>query len=232
MTTRSNTDVAYAEFYLQIRKTQEDRWQSIPSEAIFVQDVPAKAKDLYSAGMKVIDVNEADGVAKLTTRYEAFPTYYDALIKLGHYYFTKNNYEKAYPYFLRAVDVNHRSYVGYYSCAYSFYRMNQLPAAIEAAKAAVLLNSGDYRAQLLYGTVLRLKGDFADAESALLKAKSLNAKKNPDVYLQLSLLHNRMARNKEAADELEEYLKLTPDNPDRKKLKDTIDRLRAGAKSS
>ncbi|MGI9036769.1 MAG: tetratricopeptide repeat protein, partial [Pyrinomonadaceae bacterium] len=80
---------------------------------------------------------------------------------------------------------------------------------------------------LLYGTLLRLNGDYQEAEKVLLKAKSLAKKPNPEISWQLALLYNKLKRNKEAANELETYLKIYPDSPDKKKVEDLIAKLKA-----
>ncbi|MEP6945513.1 MAG: tetratricopeptide repeat protein [Acidobacteriota bacterium] len=230
-TTRGNSDVAFVEFYLREKKRPEDSWQDVSPGTIFVQEIPTTAKELYNSGLKLIGTNEAEGLVKIESSLNEFPNYYDALIRLGQYYVGKGEFAKASPYITRAVDVNPRSFVGYYLAGYSYYRLNQIPAAIAAAKTAVTLNAGDCLANLVYGTVLRIDGDYKNSEVYLLKARSLDKKDRAEIHWQLSLLYNRLSRNKDAADELEIYLKLNPDSPDKQKIKDTIALLRAKAAS-
>jgi Flp pilus assembly protein TadD len=80
---------------------------------------------------------------------------------------------------------------------------------------------------LLLGTVLRLNGNNEMAEKALLKAKALSPKPNPEIHWQLSLVYNRMKRNEDAAVQLETYLQILPDAPNRQQVMDTIAKLRA-----
>ena len=78
----------------------------------------------------------------------------------------------------------------------------------------------------------RINGDYAEAEKALLKAKSLSEATAPvsEVHWQLALLYEKMARYKDSADELERFLKLAPKTPDAEKIKKLIADLRAKAK--
>ena len=106
---------------------------------------------------------------------------------------------------------------------------NRGSAALEAAKATVFLVPGSMEAHLLYGTLLRLTGSYTEAEAALLKANSLAKKMNSEVHWQLSLLYNRLNRTQDTISELETFLKLEPDSPDKNKIRDMITKLRASA---
>jgi tetratricopeptide (TPR) repeat protein len=139
-------------------------------------------------------------------------------------------YEKGYPHLLKAVDINPRSSSTYYSLGYTFYQMKQYPAALEAARATTVLLPASVEAQLLYGTLLRITGSYAEAEKALLLANSLAKKSNAETHWQLSLLYNRLNRTQDTIDELETFLKLVPDSPDKKKIRDMIAKLKSSAK--
>src|SRR5204863_7272586 len=120
-------------------------------------------------------------------------------------YVSRRNYDKAYPYLLKAIDVNQRSAPTYYSLSYVFYQLKQYPAALEAARATTHLAPASVDAQLLYGTVLRITGSYAEAATTLLKANSLAKKMNAEVHWQLSLLYNRLNRTQGSIDELETF---------------------------
>jgi len=109
--------------------------------------------------------------------------------------------------------------------------LNHREEARDAARAATILQSNSVNAQLLYGTLLRLDRSYEEAEKALLQAKKLS-KDTPvaEVYWQLALLYNRLGRNKEAADELESYLKIQPEARDKKEIQVLISKLRKDGK--
>jgi tetratricopeptide (TPR) repeat protein len=110
--------------------------------------------------------------------------------------------------------------------AFAFYQLKQYPAALEAAKATTMLAPGSIDAQLLFGTLLRITGNYTEAETVLLKANSLAKKMNAEVHWQLSLLYNRLNRNQDTIDELETFIKLVPDSPDKNKIREMIAKLR------
>lgn len=222
----SRSDTVFVDFYLRIDKRASDIAEENPPEAIFIQDVPQEARKLYKEGISNLEKNQSEGLTKIEEAIKIFPDYFDALGRLGREFISRKNYSKAYPYLLKAIDLNPRSFSSYYSLSYAFYQLEEIPAALTAAKAAVFLNANSVNTQLLYGTLLRINGNYKDSEKTLLKAKSLAKKPNAEIHWQLSLLFNKLKRNTEAANELETYLKILPNTPDKKKIQDLISKLR------
>ena len=99
------------------------------------------------------------------------------------------------------------------------YNLKQLPDAIESLRRAVSLNNKSINANLYLGTLLRHSGQLDEAETYLKQANFLAAAKVPDAHWQLALLFNQLKRFKEAADELELFLKVQPDARDADKIK-------------
>lgn len=227
---RSSNDTAYVDFHLRYVSRGREASNEMSHEVVFVQEVPPAAKKLYEEGVAVLDKNQEKGLAKLESAVGLFPNYFDALYGLGKAYNSQKNYEKAYPYLLKAIDINPRSYSSYYSLGYAFYQLKQYPAALEAAKATTTLVPDSIDAQLLYGTVLRIAGNYSEAEKSLMKADTLAKKLNSEVHWQLALLYNRLNRAQETIDELETYLKLVPDTPDKAKIQAMMAKLRESAK--
>ena len=227
--TTSNNDVDYVDINLRYDKRSRGPETDLPPGVIFVQNVPAAARTAYLKGTADFGKDQEKGLEEIEEALKIFPTYFDALTWLGKEYVSRRNYEKAYPYLLRAIDINPRSPSTFYSLGYAFYQMKQYPAALEAAKATTILVPGSIDAQLLYGTILRITGSYAEAETALLKANSLAKKMNAEVHWQLSLLYNRLNRNQDTIDELETFMKLVPNSPDKNKIRDMIAKLRTSA---
>ncbi len=222
-----SNDVIFVEFVLRLDKRFAKPVSEKPPEAIFAQDIPPDAKKSYSMGVSILDKNDPSGVTDLEKAIAMFPTYFDALSRLGKEYLIRSDFENAYPYLIRAIDVNPRSYSSFYGLGYSFYKLNKIAAGLTAAEACTILSPEAAAGHLLYGTLLRLDSKLPEAEKELIKAKTLNKRPNPEIHWQLSLLFNRMKRNKETIAELETFLKLSPDAPDKKKIEDMIVKLKA-----
>jgi regulator of sirC expression with transglutaminase-like and TPR domain len=73
---------------------------------------------------------------------------------------------------------------------------------------------------------LRQTSKLDEAEASLRKADQLADSKLPDAHWQLALLFNQLKRYKEAADELEIFLKVQPDARDAELIKKLIKKLR------
>jgi tetratricopeptide (TPR) repeat protein len=224
--TRNNSDVNYVDINLRYDQRNRGPEVDVPTGVIFVQDIPPDARTSYLKGISDFAKEPEKGLSEIEEAVRIFPNYFEALNWLGKEYVSRRNYEKAYPYLLRAIDVNQRSAPTYYSLSYAFYQLKQYPAALEAARATTLLVPASVHAQLLYGTILRITGSYAEAETALLKANSLAKKMNAEAHWQLSLLYNRLNRNQETINELEAFLLLVPNSPDKNKIRDMIAKLK------
>jgi tetratricopeptide (TPR) repeat protein len=74
--------------------------------------------------------------------------------------------------------------------------------------------------------LLRQASKLDEAETYLKQANRLSESKLPDVHWQLALLFNQLKRYKEAADELELFLKVQPDSRDKEMIQKLIQQLR------
>jgi tetratricopeptide (TPR) repeat protein len=225
-TTRNSNDTAYVDFHLRYDTRGREAATELSHEVVFVQEVPPAAKKIYEEGLAIFAKNQEKGLAKLEEAVNLFPTYFDALHLLGKTYVSHQSYEKGYPYLLKAIDVNPRSYTSFYSLGYAFYQLKKYPAALEAAKATTALVPDSIDAQLLYGTILRIVGDYAEAEKALVKADTLAKRMNSEAHWQLALLYNRLNRTQDTINELETFLKLVPDSPDKPRIQAMMAKLK------
>jgi Tfp pilus assembly protein PilF len=205
--------------------------QATPSAAkpgvVFAQDVPEQARLQYQKAAELLQKGRRqEGVAALSKAIEIYPQYFDALELLGSEYVKQQEYEHAIPPLQKALEINTRAYFSWYSLGVAQYNLKQLPAAVESLRRAVALNQKSINANLWLGTLLRHSGRLDEAETYLKQANFLGEAKVPDAHWQLALLFNQLKRFKEAADELELFLKVTPDARDADEIKKLIQRLR------
>jgi len=217
-------DTVQRDFLLRPKKSR-----SVSSTgAIFVQEIPEEAKTVYEKAVSDIERNNlTDGVAGLENALKLFPNYYLALERLGLIYTTQQKFEKALDVFGKAVTVNSRSFNGWYGLSCAHYALHQSDAAIEAAQKAVNLNSSSDDAFLVLGLSLRQAKRYEEAEKPLKQADKLTKGLSPDVHWHLALLYAKnLNRPREAADELELYLKTTPDSSQADNIKKLIKKYR------
>lgn len=194
---------------------------------VFAQNVPEEARLQYQRAAEMLQKDRRqEGVAALNKAIEIYPQYFDALEMLGSERVKQQEYEHAVPPLKKALEINARAFPSWYALGVAQYNLKQLPAAVESLRRAVSLNQKSINANLWLGTVLRHAGRLDEAETYLKQANFLAEAKVPDAHWQLALLFNQLKRYKEAADELEQFLKVTPDARDADEIKKVIQRLR------
>jgi tetratricopeptide (TPR) repeat protein len=157
---------------------------------------------------------------------EIFPQYFDALELMGTEQVKANEYEAAVPVLTKALEINSRAYSSCLALGVAQYNLKQVQPSIESFRRALLLNERSINANLWLGIALRQTSRPEEAETYLRQADHLSGSKLPDAHWQLALLFNQLKRYKEAADELELFLKVQPDAQDYEQIKKLIARLR------
>jgi tetratricopeptide (TPR) repeat protein len=195
--------------------------------AVFVQAVPPEAKKRYDAGIGDFENKKnTEGLAELKAALEIFPTYFDALERLGNEYVKlgrPETYQAAAILLKNAVDVNSRAFRSWYGLAYARYKLGAIAEAVPAAQKAVELNGGWPDAVFLYGVLLKSTKKYDEAEKQLLKAEELAKDSNPRIHWELATLYGRILnRYAEAAKELKLFLKAQPESKDAENIKKLI----------
>lgn len=227
---RSRSDNVYIDFRLKFdpRKIAVGSG-GLPEETFVQEGISDEARKRYRKGVELLADKKDKGLVEIEQSLQISPNYFDALQRLGTEYVKRKEYQRAVQYLIKAIDINQRSYYSFYALAYAAYQMQQIPEAVEAARAATIIKPALVNGQWLYGTVLRINGDYEKAEKALLQAKKLSKTPLPEIHWQLALLYNKLGRNKEAVAELEYYLKIQPELPNKKDVQDLIAKLRIKA---
>jgi tetratricopeptide (TPR) repeat protein len=195
---------------------------------VFIQEVPEPARREYERGVALLRKTDQQkpGLETLKKAIDLFPLYFDALELLGTEYVKLQEYELAMPVLIKAIEVNRRSYQSLYALSVAQYNLKELPQAVDSMRRAVTLNQGSINANLWLGMLLRQTAKLDQAETYLKQADQLAASKSPEAHWQLALLYNQLKRYKEAADELELFLKVQPDAKDTELIKKLIQRFR------
>lgn len=195
---------------------------------IFAQDVPPNARKLYEAAIDDLDnAKVAEAVTGLENAILAFPTYYLALVRVGLVYVDQQKFEIAKTTFTKAIEVNPRSFAGWYGLSYANYSLNDTELAVTAAEKALELDKSSVNALFLMGMSQRRLKNYDSAEKSLLQAKKLDNGKTPDISWNLALLYaHNLKRFNDAANELEIYLTINPDVPNKESIKKLIKQFR------
>lgn len=228
------SDSVYLDFYLRLDKRKLNIEEFGISGVVFAQEVAPEAKKLYKKGVSELenDRETEKGIDTLKKALAITPEYYDALNRIGIEYIVRKKYYEALPHLIKSIEVNQRSFSSYYAIGIAAYNLKEFTQAAEAFKTATIIDSQSIYAQFQYGRALRISGNDKDAETALLKAKSLSKDSTiPEIYWQLGLLYNKQNLYEKAADELETYLKVQQDESNKQNVKKLISTLREKAKN-
>ncbi|HEV7859895.1 MAG TPA: hypothetical protein VGO91_14860 [Pyrinomonadaceae bacterium] len=224
---RSNETV---DFYLKRKANASNGPFGIPTGTVFVQEVPPEAKKMYDQGISELgQKKEKEGFESLKKSLEIFPTYYLALDRLGTEYVVRGYSEAASILFTKAVEVNPRSTSSMLGLGIAQYNLNLNKEAVETLKRATNLYNKSFYAYFYLGLALKRTSQLDQSEAALKQANELSKGKDASVHWQMALLYNEQHRFKEAASELELFLKYQPKARDEEKIKQLIQELREKA---
>jgi tetratricopeptide (TPR) repeat protein len=203
---------------------------------VFAQEIPPDAKKLYDKSLDdLAKKRTTEGVGGLIEAVKVFPTYYNALHRLGKELYVLKKYEDAYPYFLKAVEVNPKSATSFYYLGSSLHNLGKQfdKSALSALNQAHTLAPASATVLFALGKVERSLGNFQNSEKHLLQAKKLSKTVQPEIHKELAQLYaDDLKKYDEAANELELYLKASKmKDAEEKQVKKVITGLREKAKT-
>ncbi len=203
---------------------------------VFAQEIPQDAKKTYEKAVKDLsDKRTNEGISGLNEAVKLFPTYYLALHRMGKELFIMKRYNEAVPFLLKAAEINPKSATSFYYLGYSLHNLGKdyNKAAITTLNQAHVLAPASTQVLFALGKVERSGGKYQEAEKHLLQAKKLSKVSVPEIHKELAQLYaDDLKKYKEAADELELYLKVSKlDDASAKQTKKVISSLREKAKS-
>ena len=222
------------EIVMRTRVDDASRETSTNTGTTFVQEVPERAKKAYERGVSLLDAKNSDGgIAALVEAIEIFPDYYLALERIGAEFVQRKDFDRASIALNRAVAINPSGHLSLYALGVTQYNQKQYTEAAEQLRRSYQLAPGSTNApfvQFYLGLSLLKLDRPADAEVQFRRAYELGGKRiPPDVHLHLAQIYSNDKRYREAADELELFLKEAPTARDAESIKNVIKQLRAKA---
>lgn len=214
-----------ADFNLRLKKVNDGPLGS--PGVIFVQAIPDSAKKLYEEGINYLrNKKDKEGFEKLKKALEIFPDYFSAIDRLGTEYVVRGYYRPAFVLLSKAIEINPRSYSSLFGLGLAQYQLQQFGTAVKTLQQAIEINDKSINAHLWLGVALQRTGNLTQAEIALTKANKLGRGESAEVHFQLARLYSEQKRYREAADELELFLKYNSNSEEVEKIKQTIKQLR------
>ena len=215
-----------------LREDKRGGPEAFRNTVVFAQEVPKEAEALYKNALNDLNSQRIpQAISGFEKALQVFPTYFMALQSLGSIRINEQKFAEAADLLSRAVVINEASFDSWYGLGYARYSLRQYTEAAAAAEKAVFRRADSPEANLLLGMAYRATKSFEKAEQALRKSVKLNDA-SPDVHWQLALLYGKeMNKYDEAAKELEAYLKLSPEAPNKEDIKKLIKQFKDKAKA-
>jgi tetratricopeptide (TPR) repeat protein len=149
-----------------------------------------------------------------------------AFNELGVQYLKLNQLENADEAFQGALKISPDAFAALINRGIANVLMKRYGEAAPILRKALKKNDQSAVAHYFLGQALANLGFFEQAEKELLASVELGKEEMKEAHRLLAIIYTSRGARKQAADELEAYLKLAPDAPDAEKLKDMIRQLR------
>ena len=190
--------------------------------------VPKAAIELYQKGMEASARNEPDkAIDHLKRAVALHPNFGLALNELGVQYLRKGELDKAAEVLAKAIEVAPEAPEPSLNHGIVLLQQKKFAEAQAQLRDAVKKNDSAFTAHLYLGITLIHFKNYSEAEAEFRKAITLGGAKASQAHYYLGGVYWQIGNYRQAADELETYLKLEPKAANAEKLKNTIKELRA-----
>jgi Flp pilus assembly protein TadD len=190
-------------------------------------NVPKPALVHYDKAIEQSTNSDYQGaIEELKLAIKEYPSFMLAFNALGVQYLNLNQLEKADEAFQSALKITPDAFAVLINRGIANFMMKRYGEAVPFLHKALAKNDQSAVGHYFLGQALANLGLFEDAEKELQASLKLEQEKMKEAHRILAIIYASRGARKQAADELEAYLKLAPDTPDAEKLKEKIRQLR------
>ncbi|HZS44818.1 MAG TPA: tetratricopeptide repeat protein [Blastocatellia bacterium] len=187
--------------------------------------VPKKAQDLYQSAVKSADSGDINNsIEKLKRAISIYPDYGDAYNELGVDYLKLKQTDQAISVLQSAIKFLPQNYAPHLNYGIALIRQRGYAESLVELKLASQLNPISPLPHLYQGRALIGLNKYDEAEKEL--QKSLRMGGSPEAHRFLGFIYTERNDKKQAIDELEAYLKLSPGIGDEGQIRGIISDLR------
>lgn len=190
--------------------------------------VPKKALDLYNKALKLISSKDLKGaIEQLKLAVVQYPEFTDAFNEMGIQYMRLNELEKADESFLAALKIKPDVLETLTNRGIVLFRMKKFADAETPLRAALKINDKSAICHYYLGRTLTGLERYDEAEKEFRLAISLDEKEMVEAHRMLANLYITKEDYKNAADELETYLRMNPKASDAEQLRGVLSKLKS-----
>ena len=191
-------------------------------------EVPEEARRLYEKGLELAGAGDTlkaiDNLRAAVSLYPGFPL---ALNELGVQYLRMGQFSKAIAALTSASTLSPDAFAPKLNLGIALLETNRFPEAEKQFREALRLNQSIPTAHMYLGVALARLHNDPEAESELRNAISSGSSQVGLAHKYLGGLYWKHGNYRQAADELDTYLRLTPNAQDADRLRATIKDLRS-----
>ncbi|HEX6188808.1 MAG TPA: tetratricopeptide repeat protein [Pyrinomonadaceae bacterium] len=190
-------------------------------------NVPKKALAHYDSAIEHSRKgNHLAAVEALKQATAEYPLFTQAFNELGVQYLKLGRLPEADQALQSALKIDPDSFAAIINRGIVNFMMKRYGEAVPLLRKALQKDARSAVGHYFLGQALANLGLFEDAEKELLASLELGKEEMKEAHRILAIIYASRGARKQAAKELEAYLKLAPEAPDAKKLKETIRILR------
>jgi tetratricopeptide (TPR) repeat protein len=190
--------------------------------------IPGKALDLYKKGAAAAAKGDNKAAAEsLSAAVAVHPNFPLALSELGVEYMNLKQYDKASETFEALLKLKPNDVSAHLNMGIVAFNKKKMDEAESHLRKALELKSPGPSAHYYLGLTLVSTKQYEEAQKEFELTLSNGGENIALAHKYLGGLYMSARKNKEAADELETYLKLDPKAPDADRIKGTIKELRS-----
>jgi Flp pilus assembly protein TadD len=189
--------------------------------------VPAKARTHYKKGIEeAAKGNREAAIEEFKQAIAEHPSFAMAFNELGVQYLKLQRPEEADQAFQDALKIDPDSFPALTNRGIAIIMMKRYGEAVPVLRKALKQNEQSAVCHYFLGQALANLGLFDEAEKELVLSLKLGKEQMKEAHRILAIIYSSRGAKKQAAQELETYLKLAPDTPDADQLKEMIRRLK------
>ncbi len=180
----------------------------------------------FDAADKAKKDDHQGAIEELKLAIKEYPSFTQAFNELGVQYLKLNQLEDADEAFQGAIKIAPDALAPLINRGIANFMMKRYGEAVPMLRKALAKNDQSAVGHYFLGQALANLGLFEDAEKELMASLKLGKEEMKEAHRILAIIYVSRGAKKQAAEELEAYLKLAPNAPDAEKLKDKIRQLK------
>jgi len=211
---------------LQLKHNAANHAKGVVNAALV--DVPENARTLFEKGLEAGRAGDSlKAIDNLKAAISLYPKFPLALNQLGVQYLRINQPHKAVDPLRLAVKLSPDAFTPRLNLGIALLETQQFAEAEPQLRDAVKQSDSASTAHMYLGVVLTKLRNYADAEKELRRSIDLGGSQLGLAHKYLGGIYWGRREYRQAADELETYLRLTPNAQDAERVRGTIKELRS-----